>query len=90
MGRICELIDFHIKNFGVEQEGISLLGAVSTTFNKQFEGRIPRYWQYLEVGLQNSNDLPTYKAALACVGDFARVMETNFYNYAAPVMRNLL
>jgi len=33
--------------------------------------------------LQNPNDIATYKNALACIGDFSRVMETGFFNHAS-------
>ena len=36
LNNICDLVTAHIKKFGIEQEGLSLLGAMATTFNKNF------------------------------------------------------
>jgi hypothetical protein len=34
--------------------------------------------------------MTTFKSALACVGDFARMMESSFFNNATEVMQQLL
>lgn len=73
MNRICALISEHIKRFGVEQEGLSLLGATATTFGKVFEERANKFWMDVWNGLTlYNNDASTFKAALSCIGDFAR------------------
>jgi hypothetical protein len=51
MDKVCGLINFHLKKYGVEQEGLSLLGATCTTFNKAFENRSEQYWSYIAHGL---------------------------------------
>lgn len=38
-----------------------------------------QYWQYVSLALKNPNDIKTFKNALSCVGDFARVMESSFF-----------
>lgn len=74
LGKICDLVNFHFKKYGVEPEGLSLLGATATTFNKAFESRAMNYWNYILHGLNSTNELATFKAALACIGDYARMM----------------
>lgn len=36
LSKCCDLISFHIKKYGAEVEGLNLLGALATTFNKNF------------------------------------------------------
>ncbi len=74
LGKICDLINFHLKKYGVESEGLSLLGATATTFNKVFESRSTNYWPHISHALNQANEMATFKAALACIGDFARMM----------------
>lgn len=56
MAKLCTLIDYHVNKFGVEPEGLSMLGAMATTFDKSFETRANKYWQtVVTVGLQKVN-----------------------------------
>ncbi len=52
MAKLCTLIDYHINKFGVESEGLCMLGAMATTFERSFETRANKYWQtVVKVGL---------------------------------------
>ena len=56
MGKLCNLIDYHINKYGVEGEGLSMLGAMATTFQKAFETRANKYWDtVIRIGLQKVN-----------------------------------
>eukprot|EP00919_Chromeraceae_sp_WS-2016_P048684 GHVR01115266.1.p1 GENE.GHVR01115266.1~~GHVR01115266.1.p1 ORF type:complete len:138 (+),score=0.65 GHVR01115266.1:378-791(+) len=70
---LCQLASFHIKKFGVESEGLSIISALSISFNKAFAPRMEEYWQYVVHGLDMIDQKSTFKAALSCTGDFARV-----------------
>jgi hypothetical protein len=68
-----------------------MLGAMATTFDKAFESRASKYWETaVTIGLQKVNEMATFKAALACVGDFARMMETCFFNHASQVIQQIM
>lgn len=68
-----------------------MLGAMATTFDKSFETRANKYWQtVVMVGLQKINEIATFKAALACIGDFARMADSCFFNNAADIMQQLM
>ena len=90
LGKICDLITTHFKHAGVDAEGLSLLGATATTFNKSFQSRAISFLNYAYMGLDSTDQVPTFKAALACIGDFARMMESGFFNNAGQVMKRLL
>lgn len=90
LGTLCELIDKHISRFGVEHEGLSLLGSLATTFNKAFSSKAQHYWKNIMHGFESTNELPTFKAALACVGDFARMWEQEFFSVSTNIMEKLL
>ena len=87
---LCQLVDNHIKRFGIQQEGLSLLGAIATTFNHVFHDRSEKYWHHIIAALEQYNNIPTFKAALACIGDFARMSESHFFNKASFLMKKLL
>ncbi len=44
LSSVCGLVNFHINRNGIEAESLSLLGALVTTFGKQFESRANNYW----------------------------------------------
>lgn len=89
LSKICDLITYHIKKFGVESEGLNLLGATATTFSKTFELRAQSYWPAVKLGLSQVNEMNTFKSTLACVGDLARMMESTFFNQATEVIKQL-
>jgi hypothetical protein len=41
-------------------------------------------------GFESVNDIATFKAALSCIGDFARMSETDFLNHSGDIMGRLL
>lgn len=87
---MLDLLSNHIQKVGVEAEGLSILGAITTTFNRSFETRAMAYWPYIQEGLMQVEDLPKFKAAISCVGDYSRMMESSFYQYGQQVMFQLL
>lgn len=91
MSKLCTLIDYHVNKFGVEPEGLNMLGAMATTFEKAFESRASKYWETaIIIGLQKVNEMATFKAALASVGDFARMMGVCFLNQSSQVMQQIM
>jgi hypothetical protein len=91
MGKLCNLIDYHIKNFGVKPEGLSMIGAMATTFDKAFESRASKYWETaVVIGLQKVNEMATFKAALVCAGDFAIMMEGYSEKHASQFIQQIM
>ena len=54
LGRICELVNQQIKRVGIEAEGLSILGALATTFNKSFESRAQNFWPHIKSALDQT------------------------------------
>lgn len=54
LGKICDLVNFQMNRKGIEAEGLSILGALATTFNKSFESRAQIYWNNVRSGLEKT------------------------------------
>jgi hypothetical protein len=69
---IFGLIDSHIRNFGIETEGINMISAAAACYKKDFRARIEEYWDKVLYGLEMVDQKPLFKATLTCVSDIAR------------------
>jgi hypothetical protein len=51
------LLNFHFKKYGVDKEGLNLLAAAATTFNKAFSNRMDYYWSYVVNALSRPKEV---------------------------------
>lgn len=88
--KICGVIDSQIRRFGIEEEGINLIGAMCISFNRNFEHSAERYWPHVMHALEGVNQHKTFRAALQCVGDYSRIYQESFVDRLHDIMSRLL
>ncbi len=67
-----------------------MLGATATTFNKYFESISNTFWTYIQQAINQYEDQETFKAALNCIGDYARMLQGGFIPRATQIMEKLI
>lgn len=70
--QVFDLIDQHIRVYGVEPEGINMISAASGCFKKDFKDRIGNYWDNIMHALGQVDQKPLFKTTLTCISDIAR------------------
>lgn len=71
--KIYDLLDQHVNMFGVEVEGIHLIGAIALCYKKEFLfDQFEKYWNIVLQGLEMIDQKQTFKGALTCLQDIAR------------------
>jgi hypothetical protein len=49
--KLYSLLDNYLKNYGIDQESISLIPALSYCFKKGFNEKLEYYWSFVMQGL---------------------------------------
>lgn len=89
--KIYELLDRHINYYGVELEGIHLIGALALCFKKEFlNDQFEKYWNVVMQGIGMVEQKLTFKGALTCVQDIARNNENRLSGKLTPVFQTLM
>ena len=69
---VFNLIDQHIKCFGIETEVMNLISAAACCYKKDFRAKIDQLWGNILMGLEMPNQKLLFKATLSCLSDIAR------------------
>jgi hypothetical protein len=88
--KIYDLIDLHIKLYGIEPEGVNMISAAAICFKKDFKMRIELYWSYIEHSLDSIEQKPLFKAALSCISDISRTYENEIVTKITSVFNKLI
>lgn len=73
MKHIFDLIDTHLQTFGIENEGLNMISAANSCFKSEVKHTLNKYWDTILAGLSLIDQKGTFRAALTCISDFARV-----------------
>jgi hypothetical protein len=73
--QVFDLIDQHIRAYGIESEGINMISAASGCFKRDFKDRLGNYWDHIMHALSQVEQKPLFKATLTCISDIARNQE---------------
>ena len=90
LDRFVRLIDTHIRTQGVEPEGINLICAMATCYKKEFSYSMQNYWNFVLQGLEMVDQKNTFKAAIACVADVARIMGRDVMEHTQMIMNKMV
>ena len=88
--KLYSLLDNYLKNYGIDQECIALIPALSYCFKKGFNEKLEHYWNYVMQGLQMADQKPLFKSVLTCIADLARNHETQLIHKITSVFTKLL
>ena len=87
---IFQLINEHIKAYGIEAEGINLISAASSCFKRDFRNRVEEYWERIIECLNQVKQRPLFKATLTCIADIARNQESHINQRISMVFSRLM
>lgn len=89
--KVIDLIDAHIRIYGVDSEGINLISAAAISFKSDFfKDHFEKYWRVINDGLMQIEQKPVFKAALQCISDISRSNEQTVAQKVSPVFRQLI
>lgn len=89
--KVIDLIDAHIRIYGVDSEGINLISAAAISFKSDFfKDHFEKYWRVINDGLMQIEQKPVFKAALQCISDISRSNEQTVAKKVSPVFSQLI